>query len=284
MRGKYLPKSRLAELDRILSDKDKAILSSLQSCRYLTSNQISRLHFYDYANDSSGLRSTQRNLVKLRDYGMIEPLDRRIGGVRAGSGSYIWTLTESGNFLLHLGDEDYAPRKRFFEPTLNFLKHTLGVSETLVQLTEICRQQSIVLKKAELEPKCWRNYTGPDSALATMKPDMYAVTVNTKYEDSWFIEVDMNTQSPSVVLNKCLRYVLYCKSGLEQRKNGVFPLIVWLVYSTNRKAKIQEYIADCLEMSEKSKSLFIVIMPDEFETLIINGAEALCKKGAQHEN
>jgi len=275
MRGKYLPKSRLAELDRTLSDKDKAILSSMQSCRYLTSNQINRLHFNDYANESAGLRSAQRKLVRLRDCGMIVPLDRRIGGVRAGSGSYIWTLTESGVFLLHFNDEDYTPRKRFFEPTLNFLKHTLEVSEAFVQLTEICRRHNAALVRAELEPSCWRSYTGEDGKPATMKPDMYAVTACGKYEDSWFIEVDMNTQSPSVVLEKCRRYVLYCISGLEQRQNGVFPLIVWLAYNVNRKSKLQQYIAGCQEMSEKSKALFVVIMPDEFETLIISGAEAL---------
>ena len=275
MRGKYLPKSRLAELDRTLPLKDKVILSSLQSCRYLTSNQISRLHYNNYANESAGLRSAQRNLVKLRDCGMIVPLDRRIGGVRAGSGSYIWALTESGVWLLHFGDEDYTPRKRFFEPTLNFLKHTLEVSETFVQLTEICRRRKAALIRAELEPSCWRSYTGEDGKPATMKPDMYAVTGDGGYEDSWFIEVDMNTQSPSVVLEKCRRYVLYCVSGLEQRQHGVFPLVVWLVYSKSRKAKIEQYIADCREMSEKSKAIFTVIMPDEFETLILGGAGAL---------
>jgi len=96
--------------------------------------------------------------------------------------------------------------------------------------------------------------------------------------------VDMNTESPSVVLDKCRRYVHYYRSGIEQKAHGVFPLVVWLAYSENRKAKLRQYIADCREMSEKSKSIFVVIMPDEFETLICGGVESLGKKGEQDDN
>ena len=284
MISRYTSKKRLEELDRIISGKDKAILNSMQNCRYILTGQIQRLHYADSKTPASGLRSANWGTAKLRGYGLIEALDRRVGGVRAGSRAFVWSLTESGLGLLRLNDPDYTPRRRIFEPSLNFLQHTLAATEVYVQLTEICRRHGLALIKTEMEPNCWRSYTGEDGKPAAMKPDMFAMTDNGKYEDSWFIEVDMNTESPSVVLDKCRRYVHYCKSGIEQKRYGVFPLVVWLAYSENRKSKLRQYIADCREMSEQSKSIFIVIMPDEFETLICGGAEALRKKGEQNSD
>ena len=55
----------------------------------------------------------------------------------------------------------------------------------------------------------------------------------------------------------------------------MFPLVVWLAYSENRKAKLHQYIADCMEIPEQIKSIFTVIMPEEFETLIIQGKEGI---------
>jgi hypothetical protein len=270
MRGKYLPKKRLEELDRLLGQRDRSILLALQKCRYLTSGQIGRLLFTGHANQAAGLRAAHRVLVKLRDYGLVEPLERRIGGVRAGSGSYAWSLTESCVNLLNLNNEGCTPRKRSFEPSMNFLGHTLGVNEIYLQLIELCRRKHLELIKTELEPECWRGYTGENGKPAYMKPDMFAVTASDTFEDSWFIEVDMNTESPSIILEKCRRYTLYYKSGAEQKESGVFPLVVWLVPATARKENLKGRIAESAELPYKN--IFIVITPDEFEALICNGA------------
>jgi len=283
MRGKYLPKRRLEELDRILSAKDKAILCSLQNCRYLTTGQIWRLHYIDCVNPTAGQRAANWGTAKLRSYGLIEILDRRVGGVRAGSAAYVFTLTESGFYFLNLNNPDFAPRKRTIEPSLNFMKHTLEVSEAYVKLIEICEEQQIKLVKTEMEPECWRPYTNEDGKIASMKPDMYAITVNGRFEDSWFIEVDMGTQSPSVLLDKCRRYLHYFRSGIEQNKNGVFPLVVWIVQNESRLEKLWQYINDCREIPESYKSIFTIILPEQFETLISGGVEALTKGDKTNE-
>ena len=259
----------------MLSDRDKEILWSLKNCRYLLTSQIQRLHFIDSVSATAALRSANRTMTKLKDYGMVESLQRRIGGVRAGSGSYVWTLAESGANLLHLNDADYSPRKRNFEPSLNFLKHTLEVSEAFIQLTEICRKNKLELLKTEMEPVCWRAYTGENGKPASMKPDMFAITANAEFEDNWFIEIDMNTESPCVVMEKCRRYAYYCKTGREQQEYGVFPLVVWIVGSVNRKNNLLQHIADSREIPELSKNIFTVIMPDELEALVCNGKEGL---------
>ncbi len=279
MRGKYLTKRRLRELERILPERDKMVLRSLAKCQYLTSRQIGRLHFYSYANKTAIIRTTNRALAKLRDYGLAEPLYPRVG-----SKVNNWTITESGMSLINLDNPEYKPSKSYVKASHNFLKHTLEVAEVYVQLFEVCQKHQMELVKTEMEPECWRGHAGEDGRPATMKPDMYARTGNGQFEDSWFFEVDMNTESPSVVLEKCRRYVHYCTTGMEQKRNGVFPLVVWIAYSENRKAKLQQYIADCRDMSETGKSIFTVIMPGEFEPLIVNGAEEMIKKKGKDES
>ncbi len=79
-------------------------------------------------------------------------------------------------------------------------------------------------------------------------------------------------------MNKCQRYVRYYKTGIEQKANGVFPLVVWLAYSESRKNKLKQCIDECRGIAE-NRDIFIVILPDEFESLILNGAETLNKEG-----
>ena len=129
----------------------------------------------------------------------------------------------------------------------------------------------------ELEPTCWRGYTDEGKS-ATLKPDLYAVTKNGRFEDSWFIEVDCGTESFNKVLEKCRRYVRYRNTGIEQKKNEVFPLVVWTVESENRRKALRRHIADCREISDSSKDIFIVVLRDELETLVYGGVTALTEK------
>ena len=197
--------------------------------------------------------------------------------MRAGSHSYVWTLTESGFRLLNLNSADFIKRKRSFEPSVSFLNHTLGVSEIFVRLKEICGGYQLELIQLELEPTCWRDYT-ENSKSATLKPDLFAVTQNDRFQDSWFIEVDFGTESLNKVLEKCRRYVRYRNTGIEQKKHEVFPLVVYLVANENRKNALCRYIADCREIPEPSKNIFIVILQEELETLIYGGVTALTEK------
>ena len=277
MSGAYLSKRRLEELDGILPERDKAILRSLERCRYLTTGQIHRLHHADSKTAASGIRLANMGTAKLRSHGLIDMLDRRIGGARGGSKAYVWTLAEPGANLLSLNDAERPARKRGFEPSLNFLKHTLEVAETYVQLTEICRRNGLELIKSEMEPCCWRGYVGRDGNPATMKPDMYAATAGGGYEDSWFIEVDMNTEAPSKIADKCARYAHYYRSGIEQERHGVFPLVAWIVHGEARKDKLMHYILESREIAGREKGIFTVITRDEFEPLIMGGIESVIK-------
>ena len=127
-----ISRQRLEEIAASLNERDKAAISSIQRFRYLMSSQVQRLHFMDAATPSAALRAASRCLKKLRELGLVGHLSRRIGGVRAGSGSLVWYITHAGERLIYLQSHTLTPTKRFFEPSPHFLAHTLAVADVAV--------------------------------------------------------------------------------------------------------------------------------------------------------
>ena len=95
-----------------LSDRDIAILKSLSKCTFMLTGQIQRLHNTDASTQTAALRATAREMKKLKEYGLVKNLDRRIGGVRGGSSSLVWHLSEAGYRLLKLDSREKKTRKR----------------------------------------------------------------------------------------------------------------------------------------------------------------------------
>lgn len=261
---------QLEELAASLSDRDKDILETIQMYRYLTTSQLQRLHVIDAPSSSTALRTTSLNLKKLRGLQLIDTLNRRIGGVFSGSGSFMWRLTAAGEHLLRLTNHKARLYKAGFEPSVYFLTHTLSVSECFVRLTEICRTKGISLTEVENEPHCWRPYNNNAGKIVTLKPDLFAVTRCDDYEDRWFFEIDLATESPVKIIEKCHIYHRYYQSGLEQKQFNVFPLVVWIVPDAARKESITAHIR---AEFEKFPKIFIVITPEELETLIRQNVE-----------
>lgn len=269
-----ISKRQLEEFDRILGERDKSVLREIQKYRYLMTGQIQRLLFTEATTPSAALRATSRNLKKLKELGLIDNLSRRIGGVRAGSSSLIWYLTHAGERLLRMHGDEPQPVRRFFEPSSYFLAHTLAVAEIAIQLIEICREHEPKLTALQLEPECWRSYSEVGIALS-LKPDLYAATMTEEYDDRYFVEVDLNTESPAKILEKCERYHKYYQSGLEQEEHESFPLTIWIVPDKARKMRL---ITHLRRVFDKQPKLFAIITGDELENLILQGGdrEMLC--------
>ncbi|NBK77447.1 hypothetical protein D5272_02310 [bacterium D16-76] len=265
-----LSRQQLEETAAALSERDRGILTAVQRYRYLLTGQIQRLYFYTAATPTAAHRAAARSLKRLRGLGLVDHLARRIGGVRAGSGGLVWHLTHAGERLLRLHEQTTRPMRRFFEASPYFLAHSLAVAEVAVHLTEICREQhGMKLTSLQPEPECWRTYSEYGSMLS-LKPDLFAITMSGQYEDRWFIEVDLATESPSKVVDKCERYHKYYRSGLEQQEAGVFPLTIWIVPTVERKEKLIKHIREAFD---KQPRLFTVITKDELWALVCQGGE-----------
>lgn len=270
-----ISRQQLEEISARLGERDFQIITSVQRYRYMMTSQLQRLHFTDAATPAAALRAASRTLKKLRELGLIDTLSRRIGGVRAGSGGLAWHITHAGERLIYLRTQTLTPTKRFFEPSPYFLAHTLAVTEVAVQLTELCRNdKKLTLSTLQPEPECWRTYSEYGNMLV-LKPDLFAITVSGQYEDRWFLEVDLDTESPSKIVAKCEKYHKYYRTGLEQQEAGVFPLTVWIVPSVERKEKLITHIKKTFD---KQPRLFAVITADELGQLICQGGDggSLC--------
>ena len=119
---------RLEKLAEKLPPRDLNVLRDIEARRYMTTGQIRRLRFTGTGTPTSDKNVTYRTLNRLKGHGLIVPLDKRIGGVRSGSSETVWALSPLGWRILHL-DEDGQPRKRVFEPSWRFAKHTLATTE-----------------------------------------------------------------------------------------------------------------------------------------------------------
>ena len=149
------------------------------------------------------------------------------------------------------------------------------MAECSIQIREICdRQKELSLVTVDFEPDSWRAYSRIGK-IVSLRPDLYAKTTCGEYEDCWFIEVDLGTESIPAILEQCRRYHDYFLTGLEQEEFGVFPLTVWIVPSAHRRDMLKEAIRKTFA---GQPSLFAVITPEDLEPLLCQklNQEALC--------
>ena len=270
MSGQRVSRRELDGIRASLSERDTQIVASVALHRFLTTRQICRLHLVDKGTETAALRSANRTLDKLRDLRLLVPLERRIGGVRAGSGGYVWSLGHVGARLLQRADtvDGRRRRRREFEPSSTFLEHSLAVAEVFLRLTEAARRGDITLLGVQHEPACWRAYNGPGGGVARLKPDLAMVTATEKFEDHWFVEVDLASEPPSRIIRACLNYQEYRRSGVEQRRLGLFPAVVWIVPTARRQLTLQSRLK---QHEAISPGLFTIITLDELEGLVQRG-------------
>lgn len=265
--NKRISRQYLIDLSARLDSKNFEILETIFKSKFMTASQIQRIFFTENSNNSHNLRTCNRRLKKLQGHGIIDCLERRIGGARAGSRGSVWTITSAGYQLLKLDNlELKASRRRLMEPSILFLEHTLAISEAYTRLKELDRQKKIELLEVQHEPRSWRTYL--DKGVATyLKPDLYVSLALDEYVDHYFLELDRATEPPSKCIVQAKRYVLYANSGIEarQNENGVFPFVVWIVPNEKRREQLIRYIRYELP---KAEMLFRVIVMDEFKTLI----------------
>lgn len=228
----------LRDLRHSLSGRDIAIVGAVAEHRYLTARQIEQLLFFTHRSQTTATRICRRVLQRLTDDRVLARLERRIGGAAAGSAAYIYALGPAGHRILD-GD---GRRRRGHEPSLVFLRHTLAVADTRIELELAHRASSLRLITVEVEPACWRSYHGYGGGRERVRPDLHVATSTEEFDDFWFLEIDLSTESIPAVIRKCRSYEHYRRSGREQERSGVFPAVVWVTQDERRRRKIQQAI------------------------------------------
>lgn len=265
--ARRLSRLQLAALRERLSERDLLVLQAIQKYRFVSSGHVQELYFINGSTQAANVRAANKALKKLRDYGLLKPLERRIGGVQAGSTALTWHLTEPGERLLGLDGPKDHPRKRFEEPSRNFLAHTLSVVEYAVKLVTFCRKQNdMSVVTIAPEPECWRSYSISGKTLF-LKPDLYAVLSSGEFEYQFYFEIDLGTEPMPKLMKKCQAYLDYYYSGEDQKKSGLFPLVVWVVPDEGRKQKLTEKIEE--NFSNKAQIFKTKLAEDNPQELLL---------------
>jgi len=233
---------RLAAVRAGLSDRDRAILGDLARVRCLSARQVERLNFQEGSALTQARRS-RRTLERLTRLGVLHRFERQIGGVRAGSAGYVYGLSALGQRLVDADGPAGGERRRSpWEPSTNFMAHVLAVSEVYVQLREAERRRELELLAFDAEPRSWR--WDSVSRSPVVKPDAFVAVGIGRYEERRFLEVDLGTESRPVLKRKAKAYVDYWDSGVEQHEHGVFPRVLFVTDSEQRKEVIVTVLGD----------------------------------------
>jgi hypothetical protein len=171
-------------------------------------------------------------------------LERRIGGVRAGSAAYVWTVGPVGDRLLRL--DLPGRRRRVREPSQLFLDHCLAIADAHLTVLRAHRAGALELVEVQTEPACWRTFTGLGGARLVLQPDLYLVTgdpADPEFVNRWFIEIDRGSENPARLLAKCAHYEAYRRSGSEQAAHRSFPLVVWVMRDEAQASRLRTAIA-----------------------------------------
>lgn len=241
--------SVMALLDE-LSERDLAILHSLERFRLLGTGHVCRLHFTGHASELAATRACARTLRRLGDLGVVSSLERRVGGVRRGSASYVWQLAAAGERLLRAMRGDVR-RRRYVEPGRTFVAHTLAVNDVAVAVLEAGNARGgFTVESLTGEPSNWRRYLGTYGDTKWLKPDLHIVTARADPDDPEeeierhdFIEVDLGTEHMPRIQAKCRAYAAYSATGVYQAEHGLLPAVVWLNGDSARRAALEGAVA-----------------------------------------
>jgi hypothetical protein len=255
-----------------LSRRDLAILEGLDRWGFLTGGQLQRGWFdLPDATPVGARRRAQRVMRRLLDHGLVHRLDRRQGGSRGGSDSFIYRLGHRGRTVLKI--EARGSRR---EPSQRFVDHSLAISEVAVQLIEAERAGAISQLALGAEPAIWRRFTTP-AGIEVLKPDLLVeLTATDGWELRWFVEVDRGTEHLPTVITKCQLYERYWRSGHETTLHEVFPRVAWSVPDPPRAERIRSAIGRTRSLTP---DLFRVVTAPDTAALLINQAPDTTKGG-----
>jgi hypothetical protein len=235
----YTTARGVSRLRERLSERDMGVIRQVAMLRLMSARQIQAVHFPAdvHDNDLAATRARQRVLARLSRERLLAPLERRVGGVRAGSAGLVLTLGSMGQHVLTSG----GPRRRAYEPTMRFFDHTLAISQLAVDLTLAARHGLVELLALQAEPQSWREFADMGGR-RWLRPDAFVVLGSNEYELRWLIEVDRASESLPVIVRKCRLYADYYQSGKEQAEHGVFPRVCWVAPDEARAERLREAI------------------------------------------
>jgi hypothetical protein len=266
-----LSAGQLIELAEALPSREHAITEAVAQLRLVSAKQLQRLCFTEEPVEPSLARTARRVLAGLVAERVLMRLERRVGGIRAGSAGHIYGLGPIGKRLIaYWRGEGLGSVRTPYEPGAAFVRHTLAISEHYVRLVEAEREGRFELLGFDAEPECWRPFLGIGGRQLVVKPDAFVRLGVDEFEQRSFLEVDCGTHGRGALVRKCQRYLAYFRSGREQASSGVFPRVVW---STTNQTRVALLVDVCSSLAPESWQIFAIGTPDRAVALLSGDAD-----------
>jgi hypothetical protein len=234
-----LTTARLRLLAAELPNRYTLPLLHLSRARVLSGHQLDRLLRQPDTAQRTAERARQRALARLDQLGLVATLDRRIGGVRAGSAGYVHVLTPAGHKLAAILTDQRPPGRirHSRAPGPMFVHHALDIAEIYVQLTEASRDGGFNVATFVTEPATrWPTGTG-----TYLRPDAYTALATPTYRDVWWLEIDRDTESAPRLRDKLRDYLDHATYG-GTGPDGALPRVLVTAPTPKRCAVISDLI------------------------------------------
>jgi protein involved in plasmid replication-relaxation len=267
-----------------LSARERMLLKTVARLRLASHAQLAALLTLGATTGSpiSAARGARRVLARLTEASVLARLDRRVGGVRAGSAGYVYYLGPAGQRLVAYWQGRGLTRGRFRpEPGGRYVRHRLAVSELYVQAQVAAADGQCELLGFDVEPDCWRSWVDGFGGHGWLKPDAFVRLGLGAYEDSFFIEVDLASESRTVVARKARAYFDYFQTGAEQHARGVFPRVLWLTTTAARRAVLLDA---CARLPAEAWQLFTVALLDAALEVMGGQIDGEAQRGVRSES
>jgi hypothetical protein len=239
-----------------LSERDWAIMQDVARLRLVTGQQLERLHFAELSGSSRSV-VRRRVLGRLVQGRVLATLERRVGGVRAGSDGLIYHLDTAGQRLL---SADGAAR-RMDPPGERYVRHVLAVAGVYVDLAERARDGGLRLDRFEAEPASW----WPDGRGGRLKPDGYVRVSSSGHFDSWWLEVDRATEHLPTLKRKLAAYADFYRHG-QLGPDQIMPWVLVTVPDAKRCSEIDRLIH---QLPSQAGELFTVVVHNDAADLVV---------------
>jgi hypothetical protein len=261
-RRTYVTRKALESIRSSLSVRQWAILSDVSRLGVVSGGQIQALH---YSASEAAKRQARSDLAALVHWQALGRLKRRIGGERAGSKGFTYSLGVAGQRLINPGRSRY---RQPWTPGASYLGHALAVSQLYVELRQREAVPEAALAAFDTEPACWRTFAGVGGSRLILKPDAFVVMYVGDFEDHYFVEIDRDTEPTTRIGHKAKSYIRYLKSGREQAQTGVFPYVLWVAPDEHRAGLLIDTLST---LPADYWSPFLVTTADKAADLIATG-------------
>lgn len=246
----------MARLRESLSEREWAVVRDVARLRLVTGSQLERLHFSELADTSRPVvrRRVLGRMVRAR---VLLTLERRIGGVRAGSSGLLYALDIAGKRLMATNGRATRPGL----PGERHVRHVLAVSQLYVDLVELDRAGKLALDQFEAEPASW----WPDGHGGRLKPDSHVLVASDDHGDNWWVEVDLATEHGPAIKRKLATYLDFYNRG-QLGPGGIMPWVLITVPDAKRYSEIDRLIH---QLPSRAGELFTVALHNDAAEVVM---------------